>query len=275
MKTKAMSTLFGVLVLATLACAQDAAAPALQGSVIDAVGLPGQTWTSIGNLSPIERGNNYVQSYVEQDAALFATNSGSITLTPYVSLGMVLDTKGYDWNNKVEPRIGMKLNKVFRNGVVSIGSAYSYEDRFNSLQSSGLVLYAQDWFGWQPVAEKAKRFPGSTWAIVGTLSPVEHGNIITQGFVSQGVVAKRFSKMALVPFGQLTLSRDTQGFDWENKALYGSGLKIVIPRDEVYTEIGTVYLHERRFQSGQSAGGLTVFANFSFSWNLLNRKAGR
>ena len=275
MKTKSLFTVFAVLLVATVAGAQEAAAPALQGSVIDAVGLPGQTWTSIGNLSPIEHGNYYVQSYVEQDAALLATNSGSLTLTPYFSLGMFLDTKGYDWNNKVEPRVGMKLNKFFRNGVVSVGSAFSYEDRFNSLQSSGLVMYAQDWFGWQPAAEKANRFPGSTWAVVGTISPVEHGNIVAQSFVSQGVVARRLSQMALVPFAQLTLSRDTQGFDWENKALSGGGFKIVIPHEEVYTEIGTAYLHENRFQSGQSAGGLTVFVNFSFGWNLLNRKAGR
>ena len=275
MKTKSLLALLAVLILATVAGAQDAAVPALQGSVLDAVGLPGQTWTSLGNLSPIEHGNYYLQSYVEQDAALFATNSGSVTLTPYVSLGMVLDTKGYDWNNKVEPRVGMKLNKFFRNGVVSVGSAYSYEDRFNSLQSSGLVLYAQDWFGWQPVTEKAARFPGSTWGIVGIISPVEHGNIIAQSFVSQGVVARRFSRMTLVPFAQTTLSRDTQGFDWENKVLYGGGLKGVMPRDGLYTEVGAALLREKRFQSGLSADGLTVFMNFSFGWNLLNRKAGR
>src|ERR1051326_4540682 len=133
-----------VLLLITAASAQQAPAPALQGSVLDGMGLPGQMWTTVGNLSPVEHSNGYLQSYVEQDAAIFASPSGSLSLTPYVSLGMVMDTKGYNWNKKVEPQLGVKLNKLFRYGVVSIGSAYSYEDRFNSLQSSGFIFYAQD-----------------------------------------------------------------------------------------------------------------------------------
>jgi hypothetical protein len=169
----------------------------------------------------------------------------------------------------------VKVNKYFRKGVVSIGSAYSYEDRFNGFHSSGLTIFAQDWFGWQPVAEKSSRFPGSSWMEVGNLSPVETGNIIGLGYVTQGVVAKRFSRATLVPYVEATIFRDSKGFDWENKATCGSGVKAVFPHGGVYTEVGAAYLHENRFQSGQSAGGLSVFTNFSFNWNLLGRKAGR
>ena len=80
----------------------------------------------------------------------------------------------------------MKVNKYFRKGVVSVGSAYSYEDRFKSFNSSGLTLYVQDWFGWQPVAEKSSRFPGSSWMEVGNLSPVEKGNILGTGLYHAG-----------------------------------------------------------------------------------------
>src|SRR5437773_9098974 len=185
-KAKSLFTFVAFAILTAFSAAQQSAAPALQGNITDAVGLPGQAWTSIGNLSPIERNNSYVQSYVEQSAAIFASDSGSLTLTPYVSLGLVFDTKGYDWNNKIEPRIGVKLNKFFRTGVVSIGSAYAYEDRFKSLKSSGLILYAQDWVGWQPVSDKARRFPGSSWAAVGTISPVERGDMLGPAGFSQG-----------------------------------------------------------------------------------------
>jgi hypothetical protein len=251
------------------------AVPALQGSVIDSIGLPGQGWTSLGNLSPIEHSNGYSQSYFEQSAAVFATNSGSLTITPFVSTSFVVDTKGYDWNNKIQPRAGIRVNKFFRYGVVSVGSAYSYEERFKSTSSSGLTLFAQDWFGWQSLFETATRFPGSSWAAVGTLSPFEHGNIIGQGYASQGVVAKRFGSTALVPYVETTFSRDSKGFDWENKAIYGSGIKLSIPHNQLYTEIGASYQHEKRFQSGHSAGGLTLYMNFSFAWNLLNRKVGK
>src|SRR4051795_10821823 len=107
MKFKSLFTLIAVLALGAFSSAQDGAVSALQGSLVDSVGLPGQGWTSVGNLSPIEHNNFYVQSYVEQSAAIFSTYSGSVTVTPFVGMGLVLDTKGYDWNNKVQPRLGM------------------------------------------------------------------------------------------------------------------------------------------------------------------------
>jgi hypothetical protein len=275
MKFKSLSALLVLLALTAFSAAQDGAASALQGSLVDAVGLPGQGWTSVGNLSPIEHNNYYNQSYVEQGATVFATYSGSITVTPFVGLGLVLDTKGYEWNNKIQPRVGVKVNKFFRKGVVSIGSAYSYEERFKGIDSSGLTFYVQDWFGWQPVSEKSSRFPGSSWMEVGNLSPVERGNIIGLGYITQGIVAKRFSRATLVPYVEATVFRDSKGFDWENKANYGGGVKAIFPRNEIYTEVGVAYLHENRFRSGQSAGGLSAFTNFSFNWNLLGRKAGR
>ncbi len=275
MKFKSLFTLFAVLVLAGFSAAQDGAVSALQGSLVDAVGLPGQGWTSIGNQSPIEHNNFYFQSYVEQSAAVYSTYSGSVTVTPFVGMGLVLDTKGYEWNNKVLPRIGMKANKYFRKGVVSVGSAYAYEDRFKSFNSSGLTVFVQDWFGWQPVADKSSRFPGSTWMEVGNLSPVEKGNILGLGYVTQGVVAKRFSRATLVPYFEATVFHDSKGFDWDNKATVGGGVKAAFTGHEVYTEIGAAYLHENRFQSGLSAGGVSLFTNFSFNWNLLSGRAGR
>ena len=275
MKIKSLFALFAVLVLTTFSSAQGGAVSALQGSLVDAVGLPGQGWTSIGNLSPIEHNNFYVQSYLEQGAAVFSTYSGSITVTPFVGLGLVLDTKGYQWNNKIQPKLGVKVNKFFSKGVVSVGAAYSHEERFKGINSSGFTLYAQDWFGWQPVAEKSSRFPGSSWMEVGTLSPIEKGNIIGLGYITQGIVAKRLNRATLVPYVEATVFHDSKGFDWENKATVGGGMKAIFPRGDIYTEIGAAYLHENRFQSGASAGGVSVFTNFSFNWNLLGRKVGR
>lgn len=275
MKFKVILTLLAAATLIGSGLAQSGAAPALEGTVLDGTGLPGQAWSSLGNLSPIEHNNGYTQSYIEQSAAVFTSNSGSVTLSPYVSLGVLFDTKGYAWNNKIEPQFGVKLNKVFRSGVVSLGSAYAYEDRFNSVVNSGLILYAQDWFGWQSIVNKTSRFPGSSWATIGNISPVEHGNLIGQAYLSQGIVAKRFTRTTLVPFAEMTFSRDSKHFDWDNKAISGAGVKAVLPHGNFYTEIGAAYLRENRFESGRSAGGLTLFMNASFGWNLLSRSVPR
>jgi hypothetical protein len=275
MRAKSSIILFVVLMLTALSAAQERAASALEGSLVDAMGLPGQGWTSIGNLSPIEHNDFDFRSYVEQSATVFSTYSGSVTVTPFVGVGLTLDTKGYDWNNKVLPKAGVKVNKLFLHGVVSVGTSYSYEERFKGVNSSGLTISVQDWFGWQSLSEKASRFPGSTWIEVGNLSPVEHGNILGLGYFTQGVVAKRFDRFTLVPYFEATVFRDSKGYDWDNLANVGGGLKAVFPHNSVYSEIGVAYLHENRFQSGLAAGGLSVFTNFSFNWNLLGRKAGR
>jgi len=275
MRNRLLVTVCGSLLVSTLSMAQGGALPAASGGIINASGLPGQTWTTIGNLSPIEHDNFYTQSYAEQGAALFGNRSGTMTLTPYVSVGLVLDTKGFKWNNKIEPRVGVKVNRLFRNGIISMGTAYSYENSFRSIESSAMILYAQDWFGWQSVAIRASRFPGSTWAAVGNISPVEQGDIIAQAYVTQGVVAKRFSKFTLVPFVDTTLSRDTKGYDWDNKAVYGTGAKICMLHGDTYTEVGAGYRRETRFGSGLTAGGVTLFTNFSFGWNLLSLRRGR
>ncbi len=88
-------------------------------------------------------------------------------------------------------------------------------------------------------------------------------------------MAKRFSRSTVVPYVEATVFHDSKGFDWDNRATVGGGVKAILPRGDIYTEIGAAYLHETRFESGQSAGGFSVFTNFSFNWNLLGRKAGR
>ncbi|MBV8475124.1 MAG: hypothetical protein JO266_18455 [Acidobacteria bacterium] len=270
--------LFMIVALSAMAVvsrAQQSAVPAVEATVLSPIALPGQAWSALGNVSPIEQNDVYSQSYCEQSATLWATSSGAITATPYASLGLMLDTSGHSWNNSIEPSAGVKFNRLFGKGIVSVGTAYTYQDRLHNMRSGALIFYAQDWFGWQPVSEKASRFPGNSWSIVGNVSPVEHGNLIAQGFISQGVVAKRLEAATLVVFAQATLSRDVQGLDWENKAIYGGGVKAVMPSGPVYSELGMAYLSERRLAPARTAGQVAVFMNVSFGWDLLRRKLGR
>jgi hypothetical protein len=274
-----MKNIIALLMLLALrvgVCAQEGPPHAVKGSILDAVGLPGQMWSANGIISPVEKGNVLSMSYFEQEVTVYSTWRNSVTLTPYGSFGMSFDSKGYPWNNKVQPSGGLKLNKFFRNGVISVGTAYSYEDRFSSskdFKASGRTDYIQYWFGWNPVSERNNRLPGSTWIIAGHYSPVEHGNLIEEGYVTQGVVAKRFGRTTLIPYGEFSLVHDSKGFDWENKAIPGFGAKLGVPSgEETYTEVGVGYLHENRFNSGLSANGVKIFMNFNVTWGLFGRK---
>jgi hypothetical protein len=264
--------LFGAVISGS---AQEVPPHAVKGNVFDAVGLKGQMWSSNGTYSPLEKGNVLSQSYFEQTASVYATWHNSVTITPYLAFGMLSDTKGYSWNNKIQPSGGIKVNKLFRYGIVSIGTAYAYEDRFTEStapKASGRTDYILDWFGWESVSSETSRFPGSTWAILGHFSPVEHGNLIEQAYVTQGFVLHRFNRAALVPYGEFTIGHDSQGFDWENRAISGAGVKLAIPRGRLYADLGAGVVHENRFNTGLSANGLKVFMNISYTWHLFGRE---
>lgn len=265
-----------LIVSALLVCAAAQQVPhAEKGNILDAVSLPGQMWSANGTLSPSERNNVFSQSYFEQDANVFSTWGNSLSLTSYASFGTTFDTRGYSWNNKLQPSSGIKVNKYFRWGVVTIATAYAYEDRLTlnkSMKGRGRIDFVQYWFGWNSVANAKSRFPGSSWAIAGRFSPVEHGNMIEQGYITQGIIAKRFGRVVLVPYSELTLGHDSQRLDWENKIIYGAGLKAAVSKGEVYTDFGVGLLRENRFNSGQSANGIKIFTDFSYAWNLFGRK---
>ena len=265
-------TLFGLVVNAS---AQAEPSHAVKGNVFDAVGLTGQMWSATGTYSPLEKGNVLSQSYFEQTVSVYSTWNNSLTVTPYAAFGMVFDTKGYSWNNKVQPSGGIKVNKFFCYGVISVGTAYAYEDRFTDSKApkaSGRTDYILDWFGWQPVSSKTSRFPGSTWAVAGHISPVEHGNMIEQAYVTQGFVLHRFNRTAVVPYGEFTVGHDSHGFDWENRTLSGAGVKFATPMGQLYTDLGVGLVHENRFNTGLRANGLRVSLDISYTWHLFGRK---
>jgi hypothetical protein len=271
---------FGVLMLVGIKPVQAQQGPpyAVKGSVLDAIALPGQMWITAGSASPIEKGNLLTQAFIEQDASVFATWNNSLWITPYVSAGLAFDAQGYSWNNKIDPAVGIKLNRSFRTGVISAGIAYTYENRFRNQEgatfrpTAGVKDFVQDWFAWDVASQQKGRFPGETWAIVGHLSPVEHGNLIEEAYITQGYVVKRFRKSVVIPYGEVTVGHDSQGFDWENKVIPGGGVKVGVSKGEAYSEIGLGYLRETRVTTGETANGMKVFISTSYSWNLFGRR---
>jgi hypothetical protein len=231
--------------------------------------FPGQFWNDTGNVSPVEHSDVISASYFEQGVTLWRDKGMSIT--PYAAVGVTVDTQGYDWNNRVQVFAGARFNKYFKYGIVSVGGAYSYEDRWIGNEKTpgptGEVTY---WFGWQLVGNPTSRFPGSTWGAAGYLTPVESGNFIYNQNFKQGVVAHRFGmKNMIVPFGEVTSVVDTKHYDWENRVLPGAGVEFVHLHGNTQTELGAEYLYEHRFESGLSASEVSIFFKFWFGWNPI------
>jgi hypothetical protein len=269
------SLLVFIVIAVCTAQAQDAA-HAYKRSVLDYVALPGDFASTSGNVSSYEQGNVVTDNYFEQRAVVFSTWHNSLTITPYMGTEFLLDTSGYNWNNKVMPGVGVRLNKHLHDGVVSAGVGYLYEYRFRNVEefkpTAGRTDYVTDWFGWNDASDRRNRFPGSTWGIVGHYSPVERGNLIERGHVQQGFVVKRVGSKALVPYAEGTIGHDSQKLNWENLVIFGAGVKAIIPAGDKYTEFGCGYLREDRFVQHRTASGVKVFLNFYYGWSLFGRK---
>jgi hypothetical protein len=275
MKKFSLSLIVAFLALAATAFAQDAPPVApVKGPVLNPQSFPGQFWTDTGNISPVEHNDIISASYFEQGVTLWRGNT--MNFEALGSVGITADTKGYDWNNRIVGSTGGRFNKMISTkGIVELNVTYTYEDRWKSgATKGGFSPSATYWFGWQPVANQASRFPGSTWGAAGWLSPVERHNFIYNQYIKQGVVAKRFGiHSSLQPFGELTTSKDTKGFDWENYLRPGTGLEYVYTKGNTMTELGGEYLYEHRMISGMSAGGYSMFLKFWFGWNPIRKGA--
>lgn len=279
---KLFKPLFLILTVVAFSTAQNGPPHPVKSSELDTVSLPGQFWSATGNIDPVEKGNVISETYFEQGATVWSTTGGKITLEPYVGLGVYFDTKGYDYNNKLMPAIGVKLNKHFGgsqlgSGVVTVGTAFVDEHRFAGGQCARwMTYYAQYWFGWQPAAALKSRFPGSSWGEIGNVSPVEKDNYILLDYATQAFVLKRLGiskTSAVLPYAEITYGKDTKGYDWDNKIIEGGGIKLGIPKGGLYTELGAGYLYEHRPISGLTASGFKVSLNFSTQWGLFGRKA--
>jgi len=252
--------------------AQDANVPksAGQGPIINPQSYPGQFWNDTGNVSPTEHNDVISASYIEQGITVYRSSNG-FTITPYASLGVTADTQGFDWNNRIQTSAGGRLNKYMKYGIVSLGGAYSYEDRWiGNERKGGLTGYVNYWFGWQGLGNPSSRFPGSTWGAAGYLTPVEAHNFIYMQYFKQGVVAHRFNAHnAIVPFAEVTTSVDTKHYDWENKIMPGAGVEYVHLHGNTQTELGAEYLYEHRWESGLTGSQATIFLKFWFGWNPI------
>ncbi len=263
-----------LVMLCLIPHAQGQAIPphAEQGSIFDAIGFPGQMWMANGTYSPVEKNNVISQWDFQQTAVIYSGWHNSLTVGPYIEFGGVIDSAGYTYDNQIQPSGGIKVSKLFRSGIISAGTAYAYQDRFSSATASGRTDFISDWFGWQSIANPHSRFPGSSWASIGHTSPVEHGNLIEQGYATQGYVLHRFRRGAVISYGEITLGHDSQGYDWENRYISGGGVKVGMLWGEIYTDFGAGVIHESRFNSTISATGLKVFLNTSYTWHLFGRK---
>jgi hypothetical protein len=235
---------------------------------------PGSAWNSFGT-TPVEPGNRIDYFHVDQGIVL-GQLPGKIQFEPYLAFNATKDTKGYTWDNKVKGEGGVKLVKSFTRGIIEAGGAYAFENRRGGETKSGFIWFTDGWFGWDAPSRSGRNsflsaLPGSGQWVVGNISPFERGNVIGVVRLEQGVTLAKVKSISLIPdvWGQVGF--DSQNKSWNNRYVYGGGMKIVVPwKTGVVDFIGgyeCVKTHDNHDTSASaSMCGPTVRINIWTGW---------
>jgi hypothetical protein len=197
---------------------------------------PGSIWDSFGR-SPIERGNQV--NYFHIDQGIVLGQVGGMDLTPFVAFDATRDSQGFAWNNKTRSQAGLKLVKTFGKGVVDFGGAYAVEKRQEvrnvpAETKSAWIGFTTGWFGWdEPTRKEGEGLfashPGTAQWYAGNISPFEYRNLIAVGRVEQGVAVAKAVGVSFVPLVWGQAGFDSQNKPWNNRYIYGGGLKVALP----------------------------------------------
>jgi hypothetical protein len=233
----------------------------------------GSMWMDSGGSSPLEK-DFAARFFIEQGVVVHSY--AGFEVGAFVNTTDSFDQKSYDWNRFARGSGGIKLVHTFANryvdGLVRGDVGYTVEHRFVSGASAAAPSFDINyWIGWHPLGN---RMPGSSWGIAAlNISPTELHNTLFNDFIKQGAVLWKEAdhgtshpKPELIAFGQITLSKDILGYDWNNFTREGGGLEIMVPTEHSTYEVGSMYLYETRTVIPRSAAGVEFFIRFWHGW---------
>jgi hypothetical protein len=134
-----------------LAIALTASTPALA----EPVAYPGYAWVNVtGPAVGGEEQGNWVATSKVQQGVDWADLDGW-RLNTAVSVSASVDTKGYEWNNKITPAVSASVRKNTKAGLFEVGVQLVHERHFGSRyvvrdnrEATGVQVFANYWVGW-------------------------------------------------------------------------------------------------------------------------------
>lgn len=117
------------------------------------------------------------------------------------------------------------------------------------------------------------RFPGSAWFnITGPhVGGEEAGNWVMTGNATQNVVLAELNSWKLNTYVSVGFSKDTEGYEWNNKIIPGVGLGVTKDIGPGVMSIGVQAIHEEHFGKiyktrDRSASGVQVAISYWIGW---------
>ena len=123
------------------------------------------------------------------------------------------------------------------------------------------------------VSAEPLEYPGNVWGVVTFPSSTvgaERNNVLAQGRIEQGIVWFRFAdgKWKLNTYAALGYSLDTEGINYNNKAVPALGVKATREFEQGVVDLGVQAIQENRWKDGVHSSGVQAYASWWFGWNL-------
>jgi hypothetical protein len=115
------------------------------------------------------------------------------------------------------------------------------------------------------VPEPSLAFPGSFWIAGGDAGPAEPHNNIVQGNLEQGLTVWRSGSWFAGPFVSVSMTADTQGYDWNNKHPTTIGAKLQRRIGNGVIQAGAGVMFERDPATGDERHP-SAFASYWTGW---------
>jgi hypothetical protein len=232
---------------------------------------PGSFWISSGAIGPAEPDNHLTMAGLEQ--GFTAWNRGHWFLVPFASVRVSADSQGYDWNNKHPSMLGVKLIRRVPGGVIQGGGGVMFErvDAAGDLRHP--TAFVSYWAGWTAdrgahTGNRGLSFPGHLDMSSGLLSGRDPENWLTVISAQQGIALYRSRVLSVVPYAGGMVGFDSKRRDWENRATYDLGVKLVRPLVGGVLEAGVARRRQHQLTLDLEAESAPIaFINLWIGWN--------
>jgi hypothetical protein len=250
--------------VATAAGAQERAMPS------PTVMLPGSLNVSVGNTAPSEQGNVLMSATTEQGVTLWQKDQ--LFLTAFVTVTARHDSDGLPWNRRVPLTGGGKLVWIANGGVLQAAAGATGEMRNGEAVDVQPSVSATYWAGWRLNQFGTSRlgsssFPGQLYAATGVMTASEPGNWTSFVTAQQGVTVFQHKGVAAVPFVGASMSMDSRGYSWNNRAQFDAGVKMTHSAFGGALEAGVAKRHDHLRMTGQTHVATVVFVNYWLGWS--------
>jgi hypothetical protein len=115
------------------------------------LGYPGSTWGSLRypNAAPEEERENLLAEGALEQGVDWAEVGPRMFLNTFASLRYSVDSEKLDFNNKLEPGVGVKLRLLLGDWAqAEVGVKYVVEYRFESDRRGDTAIIFLNWGGW-------------------------------------------------------------------------------------------------------------------------------